>query len=114
MEHVGGTDPPEGNAMSINEIQNIEGSSPEVFHAAAMIEALFTRPVSAVYSGRIGCACGCQGNHTSRPASITRVKNQIAEAIRHGKVTWFAMTKDMVAIDTETRSYVAYTDGRVS
>ena len=67
--------------------------------------------ISAVYSGRLGCACGCRGNHTSNPRSIRLIAKRIEEAAPYFKVhvcDWG------VWVDTDTRAYVAYMDGRVS
>lgn len=68
--------------------------------------------VSAVYSGSHGCACGCRGNHTSNPRTIKQIVAKIQQADQDGYNvhihpwgTW---------VDTDTRSYVAYTDGRES
>lgn len=71
--------------------------------------------VSAVYSGRHGCACGCRGNHTSSPQSITTVKRKMIAARQSGKATEIMVSPGcFVAVDTDTRTYIAYVDGRVS
>lgn len=66
--------------------------------------------VSQVYNGRHGCACGCRGNYSSTPRSIRQIVAKINQAAAdghtvhvHGWGVW---------VDTPTRSYTAYTDGR--
>lgn len=36
--------------------------------------------VARVYSGRPGCACGCRGNYSENPATITRIVETLAQA----------------------------------
>ena len=79
---------------------------------AQLDEALENRTVSAVYSGRRGCACGCRGNHSSTSRSIKTVVNKMREAAKSGFPV--VVTANYVTIDTDTRVYIAYTDGRVS
>lgn len=33
--------------------------------------------VARVYTGRIGCMCGCMGNYSENPATMTRVFNKV-------------------------------------
>lgn len=79
------------------------------------------KPVSAVYSGAHGCACGCRGTHSSTRRSIALVTGKIRRelaALDHSR-SW---AEDAVAVEpgsyvsvqTPTRLYIAYTDGRVS
>lgn len=68
--------------------------------------------VSAVYSGRPGCACGCRGTHSSKPGQITRVTNILRRAIADnttegpGDIT---IGPGFVSLDTDRRTFVAYT-----
>jgi hypothetical protein len=79
---------------------------------AALNEALESRTVSAVYSGRHGCACGCRGNHSSTSRSIKIVLGKMREAAKDGAPV--AVLSNYISVDTDTRVYIAYTDGRVS
>lgn len=45
--------------------------------------------VSQVYSGRPGCACGCRGNYSSNPATITRIVETLAQATEINITTGF-------------------------
>lgn len=67
--------------------------------------------VSSVYSGKHGCACGCRGNHTSNPRTIKQIVGKIQQAVidGHQLEVWPGV---YFAVNTETRTYVAYTDGR--
>lgn len=73
-------------------------------------------PVSAVYSGRNGCACGCNGTHSSSQRSITTVINKIEKFAAEGKGTLDVQPDSYVALLNEDndRLYVAYTDGRTA
>lgn len=78
-----------------------------------MTKVIDADDVSAVYSGKQGCACGCRGTHTSKPGSIKSIVakiNQIAADGQHEVHVhdWGAW------VDTDTRTYVAYTDGRLA
>ena len=77
-----------------------------------LTSALADRTVSAVYSGRHGCACGCRGNHSSTSRSIKIVLNKMREAAKEGYPV--AVLNEYISVDTPTRVYIAYTDGRVS
>lgn len=71
--------------------------------------------VSAVYSGRHGCACGCRGNHTSSERSIKTVVRKMVDAIKHGEAEHIMVSPGVfVSVDTATRTYIGYLDGRVS
>lgn len=63
--------------------------------------------VTEVYSGRRGCACGCRGNYSTTPRSISRVVAKINGAADDGHTV---NVEDWgVWVDTTTRSYTAYT-----
>lgn len=79
---------------------------------AQLADALAERTVSAVYSGRQGCACGCRGNHSSTSRSIKIVLSKMRDAAKDGFPV--AVLNDYVSVDTDNRVYIAYTDGRVS
>lgn len=78
----------------------------------AQMDTLDVSKVSAVYSGRHGCACGCRGNHSSTARSIQTVIRKMREAAGEGYPV--AVTSSYYAVETDTRSYIAYIDGRVS
>src|SRR5262249_37177693 len=69
------------------------------------------KEVSSVYSGRHGCACGCRGNHTCNPRVIKQIDRHIQEACDQGYelMIW---PRRLLRIETGTRHYIAYTDGR--
>lgn len=73
-------------------------------------------PVTAVYSGaRDACACGCRGKHSSKPGTITLIKNRIDKAIREGRAEDLTYRPNVfVAVKVESRLLVAYVDGRQS
>lgn len=60
--------------------------------------------VTSAYNGRIGCACGCLGNHTESPRSKTITRNKLIKLLQLAKedpklpVTWMA-TSDFVSAD---------------
>lgn len=83
--------------------------------AIAFDAALTHGTVSAVYSGKHGCACGCRGNHTSSKASIATVTRKMVDAVKSGNA-WGIMVSPgvFVSVTTATREYIAYLDGRVS
>lgn len=77
--------------------------------------------VTSVYSGKHGCACGCRGNHSSRPATMTRIINSLKAGLRTLSETpeiadveaaWLYERGDMtyLTIETATRSWIAYID----
>jgi hypothetical protein len=70
------------------------------------------KEVSSVYSGRHGCASGCRGNHTSNPRTIRQIVGKIQQACDQGYelMIWPGV---FFAIETDTRHYIAYTDGRI-
>lgn len=70
------------------------------------------KDVTAVYSGRHGCACGCRGNHTSKQGTIKKIVAKIVQADQDGLEVHVHPWG--IWVDTDTRSYVAYTDGRKS
>lgn len=39
--------------------------------------AIDGKVILRVYTGRQGCACGCRGNYSTRPATIRRVVSKI-------------------------------------
>ncbi len=83
--------------------------------AIAFDQALTHGAVSAVYSGSHGCMCGCKGNHTSSARSVTTVTRKMIAAVKDGDATGILVEPGVyVSVDTVTRSYVAYLDGRVS
>lgn len=83
--------------------------------AIAFDAALTHGTVSAVYSGRHGCACGCRGTHTSSERSIRTVTRKMIDAVKSGDATEIMVEpRVFVSVDTATRTYIAYLDGRVS
>lgn len=89
--------------------------------------------VVRVYSGRPGCACGCRGNYSTNPATITRIVNRMKEEAAEGAPgpmafggavcgdlpgdTYGGDSPDVFAIDSSytdergnpTRTWTAYT-----
>lgn len=89
--------------------------------AAALAE--LAKPVSVVYSGKMGCMCGCKGHYRSTPRMISLITNRIKAQIEQATIyepRGLMMVEGMfVAIDNAglseaTRQYCAYTDGRTS
>jgi hypothetical protein len=72
--------------------------------------------VSAVYSGRHGCCCGCNGNHTSDPSRIKRTVNKMNKLAAEGATVDDQRKSGYgyIAVETPTRLHIAYTDGRTS
>jgi hypothetical protein len=60
--------------------------------------------VKRVYSGRPGCACGCRGNYSTNPATITRIVNRINAL---GALKWVGHD-DFVFAERDNRMYTAY------
>lgn len=97
----------------IDALQSVQADHQRRTQAITSLEeALESRTVSAVYSGRHGCACGCRGNHSSTSRSIKAVIRAMREAAKDGAVV--IVGDSYIATETATRSYIAYTDGRVS
>lgn len=63
--------------------------------------------VVRVYSGRPGCACGCNGNYSTNPATISRIVNRINAL---GAKTYEDCESEFAFADNEegTRTYTAY------
>jgi len=59
--------------------------------------------VERVYSGRIGCMCGCKGKYSETPVSIKRMVNKAT------KEEWeFDEMAGCYHLQTETRQYAVY------
>lgn len=87
-----------------------------IYNSAIAFDAVMAHgTVSQVYSGRHGCACGCRGTHTSSERSIKTVTRKMIDAVKSGDATLIGVEPGIwVAVDTATRSYIAYLDGRVA
>lgn len=73
------------------------------------------RDVSSAYRGRLGCACGCNGDHTSDSVTVNRILKQMRSAIETGRAREImVLPRRFVSIETASRLYIAYTDGRTS
>lgn len=94
----------------------------DALKAAALAE--LAKPVSLTYTGRPGCACGCRGNYSTHGPTQRRTiaKIKLALALATAEDDWGLMVSPgcFVAIDNgprrhreATRTYTAYTDGRV-
>ncbi|QZE10397.1 hypothetical protein SEA_SCOOBYDOOBYDOO_46 [Mycobacterium phage ScoobyDoobyDoo] len=97
--------------------------SPAFAQLKATALAELAKPVSAVYSGKPGCACGCRGNYSSHTRTVTQIKNKIRAQIELATAEemrgLLVIPGSFVAIDNAgvgeaTRTYTAYTDGRTS
>lgn len=66
--------------------------------------------VKSVYSGAPGCACGCKGNHSESTRSINMIVPRIVAAIENGYTAdfHFAAGGSHIAVETDTRQYIAY------
>lgn len=62
--------------------------------------------VEGVYSGKPGCACGCRGNYSENPATITRIVNRINAL----GANWYEDddTRAWAHNEDGTRIYIAY------
>ena len=97
----------------VDALQSVQVDRERRTESRAQMDTLDVSKVSAVYSGRHGCACGCRGNHSSTDRSIQTVIRKMREAAGDGyPVVIIADT--YYAVETDTRSYIAYIDGRVS
>lgn len=61
--------------------------------------------VKRVYRGRPGCACGCNGDYSTNPVTISRVVNKINKL---GPRTYREHKDEFVFADSKTRTYTAY------
>jgi hypothetical protein len=68
--------------------------------------------VTAVYSGRQGCCCGCRGNHSNSPRSISIAVNKINKVASGDIVGTLDISASYVAADIGDRVVIAYLDGR--
>jgi hypothetical protein len=69
--------------------------------------------VTSVYSGKLGCACGCRGNHATTERSVKLIVSKIQKiADEGGKVEVsfqrFGNQLGYIAAETDTRQYIAY------
>lgn len=96
----------------VDALQSVQADRERRTESRAQMDTLDVSKVSAVYSGRHGCACGCRGNHSSTARSIQTVIRKMREAAGEGYPV--AVTSSYYAVETDTRSYIAYIDGRVS
>jgi len=82
--------------------------------AVAAFAELDSRDISLVYRGKSGCACGCRGNYSDAPRSVTRARNDIRRWIESGEATDI-MVSPGVFVSVENakgRVCTVYTDGR--
>ena len=96
----------------VDALQSVQADRERREESRAQMDTLDASKVSAVYSGRLGCACGCRGNHSSTARSIQTVIRKMREAASEGRPV--AITDSYYAVETDTRSYIAYIDGRVA
>lgn len=70
-------------------------------------------PVTRVYTGAIGCACGCKGNYNDSPRAIKLVVGKIERALREGRVDELMIAPNaFVAVEVGNRAWTAYIDER--
>lgn len=64
--------------------------------------------VVRVYSGKTGCACGCRGNYTDKPASITRIFNTTKPMTPYFVFDNSSLGRDTISywFETDTRYYM--------
>lgn len=77
-------------------------------------EQIRLEEVAEVYSGRLGCMCGCRGNYTTiedNKAVVSRIVNTMNKLLESGA----EIQKDedcrdrrFIGVDSDTRSYTAY------
>jgi hypothetical protein len=96
----------------VDALQSVQADRERRQESRAQMDTLDVSKVSAVYSGRHGCACGCRGNHSSTQRSIQTVIRKMREAASEGCPVIVGST--YYAVENDTRSYIAYIDGRVS
>ena len=67
------------------------------------------RPVVRVYSGGLGCACGCKGNYNESPRTIKLIVNKIIRALHEGRVDELMIVpNEFVAVEVGNRAWTAY------
>lgn len=96
----------------VDAMQSVQADRERRQESRAQMDTLDVSKVSAVYSGKHGCACGCRGNHSSTPRSIQTVIRKMREVASEGYPV--IVTDSYYAVESDTRSYIAYIDGRVS
>lgn len=67
--------------------------------------------VGKVYSGKLGCACGCRGNYSENPKTITLIVNKMRKALKDGMATevmFGGYGEAFLSVETATRRYTAY------
>lgn len=68
-----------------------------------MVSKIDPTTINSVYSGKIGCCCGCLGTHSDDAAAIKRVLRAIAT--KDGDI---GGNEKFVSLDTASRRYIAY------
>lgn len=96
----------------VDALQSVQADRERRTESRARMDTLDVDKVSAVYSGKSGCECGCRGNHSSTSRSIQTVIRKMREAAGEGYPV--VITSSYYAVETDTRNYIAYIDGRVS
>jgi hypothetical protein len=97
----------------VDALQSVQVDRERRQESRAQMDTLDVSKVSAVYSGKRGCECGCRGNHSSTSRSIQTVIRKMREAAGDGCPV-VIITDTYYAVETATRSYIAYIDGRVA
>lgn len=65
--------------------------------------------VKEVYSGKPGCGCGCRGNYSKAPSSITKVLNKMHAGIDKVSLARGLNGEFILSLELANRYYWAYT-----
>jgi hypothetical protein len=78
---------------------------------AARLAALTVADIRTVYSGRIGCACGCRGKHTTNPAHRAEATRVQGYAIADGECSERGVKRVLALVQAPGAKVEACADG---